>query len=438
MKKKLFAILTGITMLALVGCSSGEEASVESGDSGNTVSQESNEKEDSGEQVEIVVGHFADFRGKNEMATYFEWFEEETGIKAVSEPVTGNFGEVLKTRFAANQEPDVFFMDVSTFVEFADAGLLLPLEENLSTDHIAKFEQNLIDTFSYEGHVYGIPKDYNTLSLFYNKKMFDEAGVEYPTNDWNWNQMLEAGNSIKEYYGYDNDSKYAFVLQNELARFYPTLFTFGADLDREKATVNTDEMVQGLKTFNSLFLDGLATTPADIGRDWDGDTFVNDEAAMTIEGNWMNGFIVNSAPDMEYGVVEIPANNEIESNMLFTVAWSGSSKTEHPEEVAKFIEWITSADMQREFLSDGGGAIPSNNELGNEFVEMYPERQVFLDVVPVAQGFGFGLTGSTLISELGQISENIRLENLETDEEIMDALNNLQNTINSEHERLSK
>ncbi len=197
-------------------------------------------------------------------------------------------------------------------------------------------------------------------------------------------------------------------------------------------------MVQGLKAFNSLFLEGLATTPADMGRDWDGDTFINDEAAMTIEGNWMNGFIVNSAPDMDYGVVEIPANKGIESNMLFTVAWSGSSKTEHPEEVATFIEWITSVDMQREFLADGGGAIPSNNELGNEFVEMYPEREAFLDVVPVAQGFGFGLTGSTLIGELGQISENIRLENLETDEEIMNALNDLQNTIDSEHERLSK
>lgn len=433
MKKKLLAVLVGVTMLALASCGggNGEETTSTTGGNGDTSSKPD-------EQVEIVVGHFADFRGKNEMSTYFDWFEEETGIKAVSEPVTGDFGQVLKTRFAAGEEPDVFFMDVNMFVEFADAGLLLPLEGDMSAEHIAKFEPNLIDTFSYEDHVYGIPKDYNTLGLFYNKKMFDEAGVEYPTNDWDWSQMVEAGKSIKEHYGYDNDSKYAFVFQNELARFYPTLYTFGADLDREKATVNTAEMVEGLKSFNSLFIEGLATVPADLGRDWDGDTFINDEAAMTIEGNWMNSFVVDSAPDMEYGVVEIPANNDIESNMLFTVAWSGSSRTDHPEEVAKFIEWITSADMQREFLSDGGGAIPSNLEIDNEFVEMYPEREVFLDVVPVAQGYGFGLTGSTLVSELGQISENIRLGNIETDEEIMNALNTLQETIDSEYERLSK
>ena len=55
-----------------------------------------------------------------------------------------------------------------------------------TTNDTAPFSQNLIDAFTYDGQVMALPKDFNTLALQYNKDIFDDAGVEYPTDDETW------------------------------------------------------------------------------------------------------------------------------------------------------------------------------------------------------------------------------------------------------------
>ncbi len=318
---------------------------------------------------ELVVAYYADFTGKNSMEEYLNKFTEETGIKTTAKPVTGDFFDQLKTGYASKTEPDVFFMDIYQFGNFADAGLLLDLNQYVSSEHMNKFNQNLLSMFQYDGGTYGIPKDYNTLGLFYNKDMFDEVGVQYPTNEWTWDDFINACEKLKTYY--EPKGKYALVLQNEIARFQPILEIFGADLTYDEKgypVVNTPEVEEGLKQWKMLFEKGYATTPKDLGRDWDGDSFDGQDAAMTIDGNWMNTFMASTGNNINYGVVDLPSNNDKEANMYFTVAWSASVNTDQPEEAAQFIEWVTSDTMLNEFISvSNGGNIPPTTELEKNF-----------------------------------------------------------------------
>ena len=386
---------------------------------------------------ELVVAYYADFTGKNSMEEYLAKFTEETGIKTTAKPVTGDFFDQLKTGYASKTEPDVFFMDIYQFGNFADAGLLLDLNQYVSSEHMNKFNQNLLSMFQYDGGTYGIPKDYNTLGLFYNKDMFDEAGVEYPTNDWTWDDFINACEKLKTYY--EPQGKYALVLQNELARFQPILEIFGADLTYDEKgypVVNTPEVEEGLKQWKMLFEKGYATTPKDLGRDWDGDSFDGQDAAMTIDGNWMNTFMDSTGNNVNYGVVDLPSNNGKEANMYFTVAWAASANTDKPEEAAQFIEWVTSDTMLNEFISvSNGGNIPPTIELEKQFLEQYPDRQDFVDAGQIASRYDYGLVSPLFVTNIGEKKKKMLIDpNISIEAE----LDNLQKQLEDEYARLKK
>lgn len=382
---------------------------------------------------ELVVAYYAD----NPIEESILKFSEETGIKVVPKPVTGDFFDQLKTGYASKTEPDVFFMDIYQFANFSDAGLLLDLNQYVSKEHMDKFNQNLLSMFQYEGGTYGIPKDYNTLGLFYNKDMFDEAGVEYPTNEWTWDNFINACEKLKAYY--EPQGKYALVLQNEIARFQPILEMFGASFDYDEKgypIVNTAQVEEGLKEWKMLFEKGYAITPKDLGRDWDGDAFDGQDAAMTIDGNWMNTFMAGTKSGTKYGVVGLPSINGNKANMFFTVAWSASINTKSPENATKFIEWITSDEMTEELLAQyEGGNIPPTTTLEQKFLKEYDNKQGFVEAGQIASRYDYGLVSPMLVANMNAIAEKMTLD---SNVDIKAELDTLQKQIEEEYTRLKK
>ncbi len=399
-----------------------------------TTSPPDNGGENEAQKNPLVVAYFADFRGKNGMEDYIAKFTEETGIKVTPKPVTGDFADNLKTGFASKTEPDVFFMDIHQFGNFSDAGLLLDLNNYVSKEHMSKFNQNLLGMFKHDGQTLGIPKDYNTLGLFYNKNMFDEASVDYPTDNWTWDDLMEANKKLKAHF--DSKGKHAMVLQNEIARFQPILEIAGANFsyeDKGYPIVNTPEMAKGFEMWETLFKDGYATTPAELGKSWDGDSFDEQFAAMTIDGNWMNSYLAGTGNNVPYGVVQIPSMNGKKANMFFTVSWSATTNTKQPKNAAKFIEWITSDYMIRELMADGGGAIPPTLELEQEFIDMYPERIGFVEAGKIASPFDYGIASPGIVKTLGDFAEKLKLGKISN---ISSSLDEAQKAIEEEYNRL--
>src|SRR5206468_11211125 len=95
------------------------------------------------------------------------------------EPVPGQYYPKMLTMLVSNTAPDVFYLDILAFRPFlAKKKILRPLDDLVARSHAlrrADFVPELIDAFTDADHVYGIPKDFNTLALFYDKTMFDEA-----------------------------------------------------------------------------------------------------------------------------------------------------------------------------------------------------------------------------------------------------------------------
>lgn len=129
------------------------------------------------------------------------WQEANPDIKIIFEhtPYTGYDSKIL-TRVAGGAAPDIIATEVDYFVTFASKGVLENLtpyaekDAEFSTD---QFFPTIIDRFSVGDKLYAIPRDVAPFAcVFYNKKLFDEAGLAYPTDDWTWDDMLRMARAL--------------------------------------------------------------------------------------------------------------------------------------------------------------------------------------------------------------------------------------------------
>src|SRR5438309_5825413 len=147
-------------------------------------------------------------------------------VKVKWEPIAQDYETVLKTNLAAGTEADVFYADIFWIDSLMKTGKLLALDDLMAKSGTKKddFVPSLINAFTYQGKTYGIPKDFNTLGLVYNKDLFKAANVAEPTNDWTWTDLSAAAKKLT------TGGVVGLSLPADAARFVPFLWQAGGDL----------------------------------------------------------------------------------------------------------------------------------------------------------------------------------------------------------------
>ncbi|MDD5085856.1 MAG: sugar ABC transporter substrate-binding protein [Candidatus Omnitrophica bacterium] len=130
-----------------------------------------------------------------------KWEMEHPEIKIRFEhtPYTGYVSKIL-TRIAGGAAPDIIATEVDYFVTFAEKGVLEDLNPFLAKDtyfNIKDFFPEVVDRFTVNGNLYAIPRDTAPFAcVFYNKDLFDAAGIPYPNDSWTWSDMLEKAKAL--------------------------------------------------------------------------------------------------------------------------------------------------------------------------------------------------------------------------------------------------
>jgi multiple sugar transport system substrate-binding protein len=336
-----------------------------------------------------------------------EFEKQNPGIKVKIESITDDYLKKMQTLIGARKEPDVFYLDSMPAPDLIKLGALEPLDGYLQKYgvNLSDFEDSLVKAFQKDGKTYGIPKDYNTLALFYNKKMFKEAGIEPPKT---WAELKEAAKKLTR-----GDRK-GLVLNPELARYQPFLYQNGGKVldEQGKPSLNLPQNAEALQFFADLFVkDKVADIPKNMGFDWSGDAFAEEKAAMVVEGGWLIPFLKEKAPQLEYGIVELPVKEpgKQNSNLAFTVAYVMSKNSKNKEAAFKLIQFLTSEEGQA-YVVDSGLALPSRKAMGQKFVEKYPEREAFVKGAAYAEPFQYGEIGPKLTDAANKAVESLVLK----------------------------
>jgi len=320
-------------------------------------------------------------------------------IQVFYRPVPSNYQQKVQTEFASGDEPDVMYVSPDMIFNEGKAGKLLDL-----TPYLAKNKVNLKDyipallqSFQLNGKTYGLPKDFGTLGIFYNKAIFDAKHIPYPSNSLTYDQYRAL--ALKLYTPSSNPSKviYGTMMPEDWGRFNAILYGFGSgimDPNTGKILFNNPNAVQALTYWTDFQLvDHSATVPGTIGDGWQGDSFGKGRAAMVLEGGWLTPYLRSTYPKIRFGVAQIPIGPAGRADPVYTNAWGasiGTVKAGTADAAAKLVAFLTGPVVQT-YQTDIGFSLPTLSSLAKlPYLRTHPEDYNLFNSYPSGKPGNYG------------------------------------------------
>jgi multiple sugar transport system substrate-binding protein len=291
-------------------------------------------------------------------------------VKITYEPQPDNYQTKLLAEIKGGSQPDVFYVDPGTSYQLIPNGVLLDLTPALQETGRSKddYFPSLINTFvGQDGKVYGLPKDFGSLALFYNTDMLAASGAPAPKEGWTQDdfhtfvQKSVQGSGQTQVYGFETDANVerwgAFALAN------------GAKIiDNNKCAINSQIGVDTLTWWYQMYKDKIATQAADVGAGWAGEALAKKRVASASEGGWMIPFLNDpkAAFGVKYDAVPLPVGkNGGKADLLFFNAWSASAKSKYPKAAAALALFLASRENEDAILQTGF-ALPTLQGMEND------------------------------------------------------------------------
>ena len=337
------------------------------------------------------------------------------------EPQPDQYDAKLKAQISGGTEPDVFYVSPGLADELIGANKLLKLNDAMDEVGLSQddYYENLISIFSREADVYGLPKDFGTLAVFYNTELSKEA----PKEDWTWDdyKAWAAANTT----GTDINTKvFGTMHPTDVARFWAFAYANGAEMVNADGTttgVNSPEAVAALEWYYSLYKDGTAGRQQDVGASWPGEAFGKERAAAVIEGGWLIPYLADPANgfDVEYAASPLPfAPSGKQGNLLFTNAYSAAANSKFPMAAAALVAFLSGPQNQYEVLKTGF-ALPTikNNVVNGEevpfaedpYFDTHPNDAVLMSALDYGQAAYYGPNTDKMFSIINQALEKVYL-----------------------------
>ena len=290
------------------------------------------------------------------------WQAEHPEIKIVFEhtPYTGYISKIL-TRIAGGAAPDIIATEVDYFVTFATKGVLEDLTP-LETASPAGFDRKdffpqIIDRFTYQGKLLAAPRDIAPFAcVFYNKKVFDEAGIPYPTDDWNWSDMLRLARELTKKDNSGRITQYGFYTWAWQNFIYGNGGGLVDDVKNPtKTRLDDDRSIMGLQFYADLsnLYEAMPTPTAftNFGMGVDR-MFANGRIAMFLSGIWETPQFRNYKFDWD--AVMFPKNDK--GIRAFGTGGTGYAilrSSRHKKEAWEVVKALTGPEGQRQFAKRG-------------------------------------------------------------------------------------
>jgi len=303
-------------------------------------------------------------------------------VKLTFEPLQ-DYQTTMKAAMAGATAPDVFLLDGELMGQFAPEGLLLPLDEAMTTAGVqpSDYYEPLIQLYQQDGQTYALPKDFNPLVLFINNDLAQQAGVD-PAGIKTWSDWTSAAQKMTQ--GEGPGKTYGMCLNQDVLRIGAEMFQNGNSIiENSQAVFNQANGVAAVNFWYDFKESGTGVLFKDIGKNWCGEAFAGKNTAMAVEGGWLVPFMSdpNNNPDnLKYTAIPLPIpDGGQEASWLFTNGFAANAKTQYPNAAAAAVLFLTSFANQKAVLSSGL-ASPSLKVLADDpFFQGDPIQQVLVE-----------------------------------------------------------
>ncbi|WP_149096395.1 extracellular solute-binding protein [Paenibacillus terrae] len=294
----------------------------------------------------------------------------------------------LKTQAAAKEVPDITIVNPAAQMKpFVDAGLLAPLNGVADKDGLKDtFQDGLLDYYSFDDKLYAFPDGNNIEVVFYNKELFEQAGIQkLPTT---FDELITAVKALKAKgitpiaIGEKDSWTGSLLFMNILLRTNEGP-NFLKDVLDGKKTFNDPAFVEAVDAFQELvqagaFPDGATSIDYNAG----GNIFKTGKAAMYIMGTWETGSIDASSVAGKVGAFQFPTVNGKGDVNEYVIApgsaFAVSANSEHLQETKDFLHYFITEMPKIQF--DLKNAIGSGQKMKGDLKEAgYSELAINLN-----------------------------------------------------------
>lgn len=275
-----------------------------------------------------------------------------TGIDAEIQVTTWNeYWTVLEAGASGGTLPDVFWMHSNVSQKYMENGILLDLTDRIAASEVIDMENyypDIVDLYTYDGKYYAMPKDIDTIALWYNKTMFDEAGIAYPDETWTWEKLAEVAKQLtkedKSVYGY------AINTSNNQDSYYNVIYSYGGAVisaDKKTSMLADPKTIAGMEVIEGMLREGSVPDLQTISENGTQVLFESGKVAMITQGSWMvPAFRDNEYTTANADVAVLPSGPEARVSIYNGLGWAADANGKNPDEAWSLIEYLGTKEAQ--------------------------------------------------------------------------------------------
>ncbi|GMA61082.1 sugar ABC transporter substrate-binding protein [Alicyclobacillus fastidiosus] len=339
----------------------------------------------SGKKITLtLMDYYTSGQGDTEMNTLISEYEKENSnvtINRTSVP-GGSYQQKVLQEATANSLPDVLMLDNPMVPDIASTGVLVPLT-TLGHIDTNNFPKGSLSEGLYNNSLYALPNGNNTIGLFYNKKMFQQAGIKQPPQTWA--QLVTDAKKLT------NGSTYGFAFSgasgigNVAWQTEPFFWTDGGDLKNNidsAGTKNTLNLLLTMEKDGSMPQDVVNWNQQDVQNQ-----FQEGKVAMVINGPWIVPSL-QQIRGLSYGIstIPVPKVGDTVVSPLGGEVWTVTKQNSSTEQAAfKFIQWLADTKQNQIAWNTANQTIPAYTPAMDAVVSKYPYLKTFETEVKTAR-----------------------------------------------------
>ena len=385
MKKVMALALAGVMTLALAACGGGGSTATTSTDTGSTGSGSA-----ASGALTINIWDANQQAGIQEICN--DWTalgNPEVKVEVIN---WDNYWTLLEAGASGGELADVFWMHSDYSQIYMENDILLDLTDYIEKDGVdmSIYYPDIAAIYTREdGKIFALPKDHDTIALLYNKAIFDQAGVAYPTDEWTYDDMYEAAKAITE--GTPDDVYgYALNTSNDQDGWYNYIYSYGGNVvnvEKTDTAIDSAESKAAMEQVRKMLT--VATPQAVVAESGTDSLFQSGKVGMITQGSWMINSFFTAENHADYAWALLPyadrnGNGTCEKEERWSayngLGWAASAATKDPDSCASLIEYFCSEEGQKLQAEKGvtmGGMTGVSDAFANAFEGM--DIKPFLD-----------------------------------------------------------
>ena len=315
-------------------------------------------------------------------------FTAETGIPVDIQVVPWDqYWTTLEAGVMGGELPDVFWMHSNYSQMYMDNGVLLDLTDRIAESdmiNLDNYYKEITELYQLDGKTYAIPKDYDTIALWYNKKMFDEAGIAYPDETWTWQTLADAAKKLTK----EDGSQYGFALPAGFTQdgYYNLIYDMGGYILSEDKTKSGWDDPKTIDSMNWLYDNVVSVSmPSQqiMGETTPDVLFNSGKVAMIMQGSWMVASMKQNEYALENGDVAVlpMADDGTRISICNGLGWAASAQGDNTENAWKLLEYFGSEKAQKK-QAELGVTMSAYTGTSETWINCAPEfnLQAYLDM----------------------------------------------------------